>query len=741
MSLATLMRPRIQFRHEAPWMRLCARAVLAGWLLPLLFALMTSLGVGVSPAQAQDATGQTVVVLDFATPNGTDPLLGRKAADALAVELQRTGEYTVITRQRVQEVVGQQAGLQPPFNDTAQVRLAQALGAASVFSGEVAAVDVTPGQSARARVVVRQLDAATGDYINGTQNIESTEQKLTTVANEILVDEAINKAAFSAVRSMRQIALPAGNVLNVTRDEAELSIGTRNGVAVGQRYSVLRDVYNAARNVTERVKIGEVTIKRVEANQSTSVLSAGGAQGVRTGDRVRQVFTLSQTPVSLSSNGNSSNPVTAPPVSNRTGGGGIAKSKTGKGVFGLLALAALVGLAGFGGGGNSSTPDAGDAYEANPRGVTPTGAFTFTSGFSGFDKSLQNETVVGYLVYRGTTPNFTPAIQNLQSFLDARAVSGGQRIPYTDPLINTAVSLRQKVEITSTDSDASTGIGASVSVNFTNADVDGTDNQVIETQTATFEYTQRPLEIGTTYYYRVGRITAVRSTRTGTGTGTGGGTTNSTTVTLNLSQSGTSPTTGGYTPLLRPLIVPATPDETTGIAYNLSNFSVRLNAQSDIDQLNSNANYTFRINSNVSTGVDIFRIQVSTSPNFTDATTFTSADTAPTTANATGDVVLNFGLVQIPNTTLGQFTGGTTPVYIRALSRRSTDAVEVFRVSTTVTVVPTQLSDTPDSSSAILASRFLRSTVDSQGIRIGRSGTRGTSGVAVPRTRVGKPRG
>ncbi|RYF50667.1 MAG: hypothetical protein EOO39_44065 [Cytophagaceae bacterium] len=213
---------------------------------------------------------------------------------------------------------------------------------------------------------------------------------------------------------------------------------------------------------------------------------------------------------------------------------------------------------------------------------------------------------------------------------------------------------------------------------------------------------------------------------------------------MTLSQSGASPSTGGYTPLLRPLIVANVPDPTDpsapGVAYNLSNFSVRLNAQPDIDQLNTNANYTFRINTNVATGVDIFRIQVSTSRTFTENTTFTSPDTAPTTANGTGDVVLNFGLIQIPNTTSGQFTNGTVPVYIRALSRRSTDAVEVFRVSPTITVPANQVTDSTNDSSATLASRFLRSTVDNQGIRIGRRGTRGTSGVAVPRTRVGKPR-
>lgn len=736
LALATLMRSRIQFRHDAPWMRLCARAVLTGWLLPLLFALMTSLGVGTAPAMAQDAGGatQTVVVLDFSTPNGTDPLVGRKAADALAVELQRTGEYTVISRQRLLDEVGKQAGLQPPFNDTAQIRLAQALGAASVFSGQVASVDVVPGQSARARIVVRQLDASTGDYINGTQNIESTEQKLTTVANEILVDEAINKTAFSAVRSLRQTSLPAGNVLNTTRDEQELSIGTRNGVSVGQRYSVLRDVFNQARLVTERVKIGEVTIKRVEANQSTATLSAGGAEGVRTGDRVRQIFTLSQAPISVSANGGggSTTPVTAPPV-RRTGGNGIAKSGLAKILFGGLGLIAGVALIGLGGGGNNTIPNAGQVYEANPSGLTPTAAFNFTSGYSGFDKSLENETVVGYLVYRGTTSNFTPAIQNLQSFIDARTVSGGQSVAYADPLINTSVTFRQRVVITVTESDTTTGVPASVSVNFSNVVVTDLDNQEITPQSATFEYTQRPLEIGQTYYYKVGRITGVRMTTTDTTTG-------ASTASVTLSPSGTSTSTGAYTPLLRPLIVSNVADVGTGIAYNLSNFSVRLNAQTDIDQLSTNENYTFRINSNVSTGVDIFRIQVSTSPNFSDGTTFTSADTAPTTPNATGDILLNFGQIQIPNTSIGEFTNGVTPVYIRALSRRSTDATEVFRVSPTVLVPANQISDSQTGTSAILSSRFLPSTVKSNGLSIGRTSMRSINGVSAPRSGVGRPR-
>ncbi len=755
MSFATLTRSRISFRHEAPWMRLTARALLAGWLLPMLFALLSTLGVGVQPALAQDAGGQTVVVLDFATPNGVDPLLGRKAADALAVELQRTGEYTVVTRQDLQKAVGQQAGLQPPFNDTAQVRLAQAVGASSVFSGEVANVNVVPGQSARVRLIVRQLDQLTGDYINGTQNIESTEQKLTTVANEILVDEAINKAAFSAVRSMRQTALPTGAVLNTTRDDMELSIGTREGVSVGQRYTILRDVYNAARNVTERVKIGEVTIRRVEADQSTAVLSAGGPQGVRTGDRVRQIFVASQAPVSTSNGTGSSSPVTAKPARVTSGDRGIAKSGAAKGLLGIGALIALIGIAGFASGGSNSAPSVGQPFESNPYGAAPTAALTFNS---------TTTDVVGYLVFRGTNPNFAPAIQNLQSFLDARSQSAGRTITYSDPLITSAISLRQKVVITANNNgntnnnngngnnNGNTGNSSFVSVTFTNAASTGTDNQDIQQQTATLEYTQRPLEIGTTYYYKIGRINSVKTTTTNNNNNNGNNnngnnnngnnnngnnTGTTTTVTINLTQTPASEATGGYTPLLRPLIIASS----TNPAYNLSNFSVRLNAQADINQLTSNLNYSFPINSNAATGADILRVQVSTSSNFSDASTFTSADTAPPAPNGTGDVVLDFGRIQIPGTTLGQFTNGTTPIYIRAQSRRSTDVNSVFRVSPTITVPASQVTDSSTVvAAATSASRFLSSAPAASGLSFGRGAGRGTSSVGVPNTRVGKPR-
>jgi len=792
MTLATLLRPRIWFRHEAPWMRLCARAILAGWLLPLVFALFVSFSS--VPAHAQDQPAQTVVVLDFATSNGIDPLLGRKAADALAVELNRTGLYKVVARQDLQKAVGEQAGLQPPFNDTAQQRLAEAVGASSVFSGQITGLQVTPNQSAQVRILVRQLDAVTGDYINGTQNIEPTEQKLTPIANEVLVDEAINKVAFAAVRSMRQTTLPFGSVLNTTRYDMELSIGTRNGVSVGQRYTVLRDVFNAGRNVTERVKTGEVTITSVEADQATAKVTTGGAAGVRTGDYVRQIFEAPRSPALLSrtSGGGSSTPVTAPPV-NYGNRHSIANGSAGRGLIGALGLGFLLAFVGFGGGGSNSSPGVGNPVELNPADLYPHPTITFNNGFNGIAKGLQGESVVGYIVYRGTAANFAASADNIQGFIDARNSSSGSRMSFSEPIITTGRTsgLTRTVLIQpdngsgtiggttgttggTTGNGTGTGTGSSIAITITNTSASGAIvlNNFQETQGAIqFTYTQQPLQIGQQYFYRVQRISAERVSTIGGGNNNNGnnngnnnngnnnngnnnGTNTGTTTNLLPFRSPSSSPTGGYTPLLRPIVVPNAINTTTGTAYDLANLTVTLNATSDINQLIStgaaftntflfgfNNGYYVPLGTNATTGADTVQIQISTTPNFSSGATFVSQDFPAQSADAAGGVTFAFpnGIV-LP--TGANFTLGTSQLYLRAQSRNSTDAVPTFRISPTIVIPASQVTDSRNATIGAVVSRFVNTSASANGIRIGPN--RGLNGRltagGMARSNVGRPR-
>ncbi len=713
-----------------------ARAALCGWFLPLLMALLTAFSS--APVQAQ-APVQTVVVLDFAVAAGLDPLLGRKAADGLAVELQRSGDFEVVTRQRVEEAVGQQAGLQPPFNDTAQVRLAQAVGARSVFSGRVAAVDITPGRAARVRLEVKQLDVATGDYINGTGVTETTEQKLQDVANEILVDEAINKSVFSAVRSIKQTTLPEGQVLNTTRDDVELSIGTRNGVAPGQRYTVLRDVFNRAKQVTERVKIGELTIARVESDQSVGVLSAGGAAGIRTGDRIRKIFVTSNYPTtSASASGGSVTPVTAPPISatgNEGGVKGLVK-KGSRGFLGLIALAGLVTLAGAGGGSSSSSssPRVDQPQLLDPNAIYPEASISFVSGFTGIASNLQGESVVGYLIYRGTTPGFAADLNSLQGFVDGRnATSSKQRVTFSDPLQNSTFLINTR-EINITQGVAGTTNGSINVVDTTNGTNGTTTGANVLNQTLTsiqIRFTPQPIVIGQTYYYRVGRITAERTTTTGTGTNP------TTQVQLLPVRSLVSQPTRGFTALVRPQVI------RDQAQYNLDDLIVRVNFDptpyTDLLVVNGsffNSGFNLPGNVSVASGANQFRVQLSTSTSFDEGTTFTSPDLTPPPTTTLGDVIFNRdnGLgprVRIP----GPYVPGETPLFLRVLSRNTNDAVPIFRISPVVAIGAALGGQGQN-----LTSRFVSSQKDGRtgGLNIRGRGRSSSGGTYAP-TKVRRP--
>jgi hypothetical protein len=754
MSSAPRLKMALPFIHEASWMRQTARFVLAGWLLPVLFALFAA--ITPAPAHAQTPPTQTVVVLDFAVANGLDPLLGRKAADGLAVELQRSGDYEVVPRARVEEAVAQQAGLQPPFNDTAQIRLAQAVIARSVFSGRILGVNIEPGKRATVSVEVRQLDAATGDYLNGTRVVEPAEQRLSAVANEILIDEAINKAVFSAVRSMRQTTLPTGTVLNTTRTDVELSIGARNGVAIGQRYSVLRDVYNRAKNVTTRDKIAEITITSVNNDQATARVSAGGQAGVRTGDRIRQIFVPGAYPVSVASTGGGSvTPVTSPPPSNRES---FAK-KSSKGLIGLVGLAALVGLAGFGGGGNSSSPRVNEVREANPRGVYPAATFSFSPGFSGinFAQKLQREGVVAYLIYRGENPGFSPDVTNLQAVLDARTLSGSSRITFTDPALNGASGdseIRRLITITENngdDNNNNNNNNTTSTIEYSSEDAGaGPDSFVQDEDGIEIEFTQRPLVIGQTYYYRVARITAERTRTTEDDNNNNNNNNNSgerTQVNLTPTLSPVSGATGAYTPLFQPLIQTPPTVDINGNLFDTDNLVLRVNTDftryfNTVGPTTSfsDPRYRVRNNTNVGEGADQFLFEVSTDSGFAPSRTFISPIFSRPTTSAYGDLIFNLGDIRVPSSTSNPYEPGVTPLYVRASMRNSLDAIPTFRVGPTYEITP----GTVGGIDSIAPSRFLAAPagVRGGGVSIGRGGAGigGASTGAYTAPRVLKPR-
>jgi hypothetical protein len=251
---------------------------------------------------AATGAGQPAVVIDFEVGPNVDPILGRKAADAVAVELEASGDFDVVSRQQMEEAVATRNGLQPPYTATTMRRMGEVLGARSVFSGRVVSA-VLGRRAADARVrgasvtiQLRQLEVRSGDFINGTQVTETTTDELNDFDDDVLMNQSVDKAAFSAVRTIRLIVFPEGRIMHTFNAGIELSLGRRNGLVVGQRFSVMRDVANKLRgpfetNVSvQRVKIAELVITGIDDDHSRARVVSGGSVGVRTNDIVRRIF-------------------------------------------------------------------------------------------------------------------------------------------------------------------------------------------------------------------------------------------------------------------------------------------------------------------------------------------------------------------------------------------------------------------------------------------------------------------
>jgi hypothetical protein len=268
--------------------------------LAALGALLLT-GVLSRPAAAQ-LDVQTAVVLDFEVYPGLDPNLGRKAADALAVELQTSTaseavarqRVEVVPRQRVEQVMNDTTALTPPYTDIIQLRLSRATGASSVYSGRILSARVADRQAARVTLEIIQFDASMGAYSNGAVVSQSAIDKNGNTDNDLLLDEAINKAIYSGLLEIKRKPYPIGTIQIVTRDYALMNLGTRNGVARGQIYAILRDVYRGRdatdRDIVERVKIAECVVTHIDVDQASVLPTAGGAAGIKISDKVRRIY-------------------------------------------------------------------------------------------------------------------------------------------------------------------------------------------------------------------------------------------------------------------------------------------------------------------------------------------------------------------------------------------------------------------------------------------------------------------
>lgn len=282
-------------RHFARSLMVLNAPVVAAFAFPAI--AVVALNAGTTAARAQILTPvsvQSAVVLDFDVVPGIDPVLGRKAADSVAVEMKSSGDFDVVPRQRVEELVATVPGLYGPYTPPTARRLGEAAGASVVITGRVVGANIVLGlnnvRTARVQLEIRQMDARTGDFINGAQPTAITIDQFQELDDDVLTDQSLDKAAYDGVRQMRLYIPAEVTITSNLGNNVELNRGLRDGVRSGQRYSVLRDHYNPARRITERIKIAEIRINTVDNFEANSIIVDGGSVGIRVGDKARRIY-------------------------------------------------------------------------------------------------------------------------------------------------------------------------------------------------------------------------------------------------------------------------------------------------------------------------------------------------------------------------------------------------------------------------------------------------------------------
>lgn len=265
----------------------------------LTFLMMVPYLLWAGPARAQSAPID-VYVLDFnnkTTVGGT--LLGKVAAAQVSLQLSESTSWSVIADAQVQRRI-QELNIRPPFDRVNRVQIADGIDAQAIVYGNITQARVTGGASPQAyvRLEVVVEDKRTGTLINGA-NVDglSTPRMGYTGDADILLEEALGKAAYKAREFMDRFRLPEGTVLNTTvvgsvespELDALINIGARQGVRRGMELIVTR----------QREPVGRAKVVSVDSDVSTARV-VENVQGVRPEDRVRAIFNFADFPLTRS---------------------------------------------------------------------------------------------------------------------------------------------------------------------------------------------------------------------------------------------------------------------------------------------------------------------------------------------------------------------------------------------------------------------------------------------------------
>ena len=276
---------------EMRWRRLIAWR----WVAQFLIGALTIQWVGIAAAQipAEEVKPPPipkVVVLDFEAPKDQPEILGRKAADAVALALAETGKYEVASRTELEAAI-QRLRLTPPLLPTQFALLARELKARLVVYGKVVKV-IVDEKGGRAGVQLQMLfhDRYLDVPVNGAHVLAMTPPR-PGVTPDILIDHALSLAANQAVQQAIMTRLPEGQVMQRVGNSVIINRGHDQGIRNGMQLWVYRLVRDPETGLMVRTRIGLIEITSAEARQSSGVIKEELAP-IQYPDRVIGVFEI-----------------------------------------------------------------------------------------------------------------------------------------------------------------------------------------------------------------------------------------------------------------------------------------------------------------------------------------------------------------------------------------------------------------------------------------------------------------
>ena len=315
---------------------LCYALVLAlvSSILPTPFA---------KPASAQLMPQYSVGVVDFVNESGVQgELLARLATDAVVVEMSKTNRYDVSITRTMMKSKMDELGLRAPLTKLDLVRLGETLSADAMLEGAIRSVQLAgsgPTRRASVSMVVQMIDQASGEIINGAVQTGTSSARVGYTADDnSLITEAINGAAFLAVRTMIDYVIPEATVqMNIGDSKVMINKGARDGIKPGMRMIVLR----------EKEIIGYLDVTSTDPTDAYAKVIKS-MRGIQPEDKARAIFEMPAVSTALKSEPLPS----GAPSKSRMGGG--AASKIGKFLLGAAIVFGVVSI--FQGG--TGTPEA-----------------------------------------------------------------------------------------------------------------------------------------------------------------------------------------------------------------------------------------------------------------------------------------------------------------------------------------------------------------------------------------------